>query len=277
MSRPILAAGIAVTAFALFQPAEAETLTKTLAGTKLEVHMACPAEIKIEPRADLGGKIEVEATADEQAALDGIQLSGGEVARIEYSEHCRAAEGLQIHGDLDIGGLHLDNIHIGDSSLELAIRVPPGLPIEIRSASEGEYEIGAVAGPLALKLSGASELHAEHLSSLDLDSAGAAEIHIDRLDGPGVVVLHGGGEVTISDGKMPSLNVDSRGAGEIEVEGGEIGTLDISIAGAGNAEIHAPVRDATLKIAGIGNIEVEKVTGTVHRDIAGLGNIDIGD
>jgi Putative auto-transporter adhesin, head GIN domain len=241
--------------FATSHPASAETLNRSLSGKRLELRMDCPAHIEIQPRSDLVDKIEVEAEADDQATLDALHLSGSDVAAIVHGARCGSAD---------------------DDSLELTLHVPPGLPIDIGEASAGEYEIGAVGGPLKMKLSGAVELHAERLSSLDLDSAGAAEISIDRLDGPGVVALRGGGELTIADGTMPSLKLDSRGAGEFQVESGEIGTLTISLAGAGDAQIRAPVRDATLEILGVGNIDIDKVTGQVSRKILGLGNIDIG-
>jgi len=246
-----------VLAFALSHPAAAETLNRSLSGKRLELRMACPTHVEIQPREDLVDKVEIEASADDQAALDGLHVSGGEIVAIERRGHCSSDDD-------------------DDSSFELTLHVPPGLAIDIGESSAGEYEIGDVGGPLKMHLSGAADLHAERLSSLELDSAGAAEIRIDRLDGPGAVALRGGGELTIADGAMPSLKLESRGAGEIQVEGGEIGTLNISLAGAGNAEIQASVRDATLEILGVGDIEVDKVTGKLSRKILGLGNIDIG-
>ncbi|MEI9985449.1 MAG: DUF2807 domain-containing protein, partial [Aliidongia sp.] len=129
---------------------------------------------------------------------------------------------------------------------------------------------------LTASLSGAAELHAARLTELELDSAGTAEIRIDRLDGPGTVALHGGGELAISAGTMPSLRLEASGAGDIRVDGDEIGALDVALAGAGDAEIHATVRDATLEITGIGSIAVDKVTGKADRKILGLGDIEIG-
>jgi hypothetical protein len=246
-----------VLAFTLAHPAAAETMNRSLSGKRLELRMACPTHIEIQPRSDLVDTVEIDASADDQAALDTLHVSGGDVVAIERRGHCHS-------DDLD------------DSAFELTLHVPPGLAIEIGDSSAGAYEIGDVGGPLKMHSSGAAELHAERLSGLDLDSAGATEIRIDRLDGPGTVALHGGGELTIRDGRMPSLRLESRGAGEIQVEDGEIGTLSISLAGAGDAEIQASVRDATLEILGIGNISVDKVSGKVSRKILGLGNIDIG-
>ena len=258
MLRVALAAGlILVAASQLVSFASADTQSKTLSGNRLALNLACPAEVEIQPDADLVGKIEVEAHADSQAALDALRYSEGETARIEHPEACALTDML-------------------DDGLKLTIRVPKGTPIEIAGNSAVRYEIGETRGPLKMTTAGAADLHAERITALDLDSAGAADIQIDRLDGPGVVALKGGGDFTISDGAMPSLHLESRGAGDVRVEDGQIGMLDISIAGAGNAEIHAPVQDANLEILGLGNIEVEQVTGKVNRKIIGIGNIQVG-
>jgi len=246
----------AVLAFAAPQLAAADSLSHQLSGKRLELRMVCPAEIDIQPRADLADTVDIEARAESRDALDALTFSGGDTATIENGRHCRFRD--------------------NDHALELTIHVPPGLRIDIDAALAGSYKIGAVGGPLKVKLAGAGEIHAELLSSLDLDSAGVVDIKVDRLDGPATATLRGGGSMTIGDGRMTSLHVDTHGAGEISVKAGEIGTLDLSLSGAGDAGIHARVQDATLKIFGIGNIEVKHVTGTVHREVHGLGNIDVG-
>jgi hypothetical protein len=224
--------------------------SRSLAGSRLELRMGCSAHVVIQPQPDLSGKVQVEARGGAAGAL---HFAEGDTAAIDYRPEC----------DTDA------------ETLELEIHVPPGMPIDIREAIAGDYEIGAVGGPLKMRVTGAAELRAETLSSLDLDSAGAAEIQIERLDGPGLVGLHGGGDLTISGGTMPKLKLETHGAGLIQVDSGEIALLDISMAGAGNAEIHANVKDASLEIIGIGLIAIDKVTGQVRRSIVGLGSIDI--
>jgi hypothetical protein len=258
MLRVALAAGlILLAASQLVSFASADTQSKTLVGQRLFLTLACPAQVDIQSDADLAGKIEVDATADGQEALDALRYTEGETVRIEHRTGCGALDVL-------------------DHGLQLTIRVPKGTPIEIAGNSAVRYQIGDTRGPLKMSTSGAADLHVERITALDLDSAGAADITVDRLDGPGVVSLKGGGDFTLSDGAMPSLRLDTRGAGDVRVEDGQIGTLDVSIAGAGNAEIHAPVQDANLEIVGLGNIQVEKVTGKVNRKVLGIGNIEIG-
>jgi hypothetical protein len=248
----ILTLGAAAPSFAV-----AKTVTHQVSGKRLDLRVSCPVRIEIQPRADLDSVIDVEAHAETPDALDALSFTSGDIATIENQRHCRFR----------------DDDH---RSLELTIHVPPGLPIDIDAVTAGTYKIGDIGGPLKLKLSGAGEVHAGRLSGLDFDSAGVAEIRVDRLDGPGTATLRGGGAVTIGGGNMTSLHLDSHGAGAITVESGEIGTLDLSLAGAGDAAIHARVQDATLKIFGIGNIEIKHVSGTVHREVHGIGNIDIG-
>jgi hypothetical protein len=258
MLRLALAAGLILVAGSqLVSFASGDTQSKTLAGQKLSLKLACPAEVEIQPDADLAGKIEVEAHADSQAALDALRYSEGETVLIEHRGGC---------GMLDVL----------DHGLQLTIRVPKFTPIEIAGNSAVRYDIGETRGPLKMSTSGAADLHVERITALDLDSAGAADIKIDRLDGPGTVSLKGGGDFTLSDGAMPSLHLETRGAGDVQVEGGQIGLLDVSIIGAGSVEIRAPVQNADLEIIGVGTIEVEKVTGKVSRKVLGIGNIEIG-
>src|ERR1700683_4712833 len=88
MLRPALAAGLAGLVLVSSHTARAGTVTETLSGTRLELHLACPAEVKIEPGADLHGKIEDEARAAHQPELDRLRLSGGTVAAIEQGGAC---------------------------------------------------------------------------------------------------------------------------------------------------------------------------------------------
>jgi hypothetical protein len=262
MMRIAVPAGLLL-ALAAIHPAPAETLTQTIAGNRLEVRMGCHAHVEIQPKADLAGRIEVTATGEDQAELDRLHLTGGDTAVIERG-HCVSHLGL---GDI---------IHDRPAPLRLTIQVPAGIPIEINESGAGGYEIGPVAGPLKMTLSGASEVHAAHVTALDLDLSGAANLSIDRADGPGTIDFSGAGKVVIADGTMPKLRLGLGGVGKVQIDRGDIGTLDISLSGVGNAEIHAPVRDAKLSVSGFGHIDIDKVTGTVHRDVSGLGNINIG-
>jgi hypothetical protein len=250
---PLLAAALQ---FAGIQPAAAGSLSQEVTGNRLDLRLACATKVEIRPRADLAGKVEVTATSDTSGVLDALRFTSGDAATINYHGHC---------------WLH------DDRALELSIEAPPGFALDIDQEGAGDYDIGAMGGPLKLAISGAGEFRVEQISSLDLHVAGAAEIDVRRLEGPGKVFQGGGGDITIGGGKMPKLHLDLNGASNVEIEGGEIGALDVALNGAGNAEIHAPVGDANLRIAGIGRIQVDKVTGNVHRDVAGLGVIDIGD
>jgi hypothetical protein len=273
MLRTTVPAGLALILAAL--PAYAATKTDTLPGTKLVLKLDCPVEVTIDPDPGLSGKVSVEARAEDQDELDGVHFTGGDAVVVEQHGHC-AEEGF--HFGFSFNFNPFEDVHINETSLKLAVKVPEGLPIELKVVRAGKYEIGDIGGPLKLDLSGASQVKAERLSALEAVSAGASAIEVAHLDGPGSVDLRGGGGVSIKYGKMPSLKLDSRGAGALEVKGGEIGTLDVELAGAGAADIGARVTgDATLRIMGIGAIEVKKVDGTVHKEVDGLGTIEVKD
>src|ERR1700744_1873604 len=126
MLRVALAAGLILIAgfqLASYASADTETQTKTLAGKALALKLACPAEVDIEPDSDLIGKIEVEAKADGQEALDALRYSEGETVRIRHRQGCGAVDML-------------------DHGLQLSIRVPKGTPIAIEGDSAARYAIG---------------------------------------------------------------------------------------------------------------------------------------
>jgi hypothetical protein len=239
------------------EPAEAASLTQSATGNRLELRLDCPADVEIRPRADLSGKVEVEATADRDNRLDGLHVTGGDAVTVEDRGHC--------------------GFFSGAGEFRLSIGVPAGFALDIKQSGAGKFDIGAVGGPLALDIAGAGEIHAEQVGSLDLHCAGAAQVEVRRLDGPGKIFQGGGGDITIGGGRITTLRFDLNGASNVEVERGDIDKLEIQMNGAGNAEIHAVVGDASLKIAGIGRIQVDRVTGQVHRDVAGLGVIDVGE
>lgn len=270
MLRIAVPAGLAL-ALAAALPAHAATKTETLSGTRLVLKLDCPVQVTIDPDPGLSGQISVEARAENKDELDNVHFTGGDTALVEQHAHC-ADEGFHFGFSFN----PFADVHVDETSLKLAVKVPEGLPIELKVVRAGKYEIGDVGGPLKLDLSGASEVKAGRLSALDAVSAGAAAIEIEHLDGPGSIDLRGGGGVSIKHGKMPSLTLESRGAGALEVKGGQIGTLDVELAGAGAADIGAHVTgDANLKIMGVGAIEVKKVDGTVHKEVDGLGTIDV--
>jgi hypothetical protein len=258
MPFPIRACLAACTAFAVATAAQAETVTKTLDGTRLELRLSCLKSATIDPDAGLHGKIEVEASADRPDELDALTFSGGGTARIERTGSCSTV------------------FHDREPSLALVVKVPAATPIDLHASGSGRYRIGKIGAALAVEGAGSAEIAVDQTTDLDLDISGSGELTLRRLDGPGKVRVTGSGTVTIDAGVTPSFAVDVRGSGNVKVGSGEIGTLAASTAGSGDIHVGGTVKDAALATTGSGNIDIAKVTGNVSRRTTGSGTIHTG-
>ena len=238
-------------------PDDAVSLSRSLDGTSLELRLDCLKSATIDPEPSLSGRIEVAATADSQNVLDGLGLTGGTVARLEYSGRCTG---------------HF----FSDPSLALTIKVPPATPIDLRETGSSDYRIGAVGGPLKLDLSGSGDIEVAQASDLNLRISGSSDVKIGRLDGTGSVYVAGSGDVAIDHAAMPSLAVELRGSGDVSIDDARIDALTASTAGSGDISVDGTVKDATLSATGSGDIKLEKATGQVQQHTAGSAEIHIG-
>ena len=244
-----------LTALAATMPAGAETLSRSLDGTRLELRLSCVKSVAIDPEPGLAGKIEIVASAAAPDELDKLGFTGGAVAKIERKGDCP---------------LHQDK-----PSLTLAIKVPPATPIDLEDAGPGDYKIGAVGAALKIDIAGSGDVEAADSTDLDLHIAGSGDVSLDRLNGPGKIAIRGSGDVTIGGGSMPNLAIELRGSGDTKISG-EIGTLSASTVGSGDIQIDGGVKDAALSTFGSGDIEIAKATGSVKRSNTGSGTIKIG-
>jgi hypothetical protein len=235
-------------------PASAETLTKTLDGTELEMHMSCVKSVSIDPQPDLQGKIQVEAKADALDEIDPLEFSSGTIARIDRKGDCR----------------------LSHPTLTLAIKVPPATAVDLSDAGSGDYRIGALGALLRVSVAGSGTVHAAETAGFDARVAGSGSIDLDRVNGPGKIEIRGSGDVTIRDGVMPTFAIELRGSGNAKLSQGSVGVLAASLTGSGNVRVGGTVRDASLSSTGSGNIDVTRATGAVQRSKAGSGEITVG-
>jgi Putative auto-transporter adhesin, head GIN domain len=246
----LLAAGLAT-------QARAETINRSLDGSKLELRLACVKSVEIQPAPALSGKVEIIAEAasqDELAPLD-FSAAGG-MAKIERTGHCISI--------------------FTRPTLTIAIKVPAATPIDLRDAGSGKITLGPVGGPLKIDLAGSGVVEAANATDLDLRIAGSGDLKLARLDGPARIDIRGSGDAGIDAGALPSLDIDIRGSGSFKLRAGDIGTVKTSIAGSGDVTTDGTVKDATLSTTGSGDIKIAKATGEVHSSKAGSGDIRIG-
>jgi hypothetical protein len=271
--RFIILSALALTGLAAAHAAAAETITKTLDGSRLDLRLNCFKHVAIDPEPGLQGKVEIVATADRHEELEPLSFSGGATAAVERTGQCPNAGGF--HLDITGSSGHL-NINSSEYTLTLAIKVPPATPIEIKNAGSGDYRIGPVNSALRLELRGSGNVEAADATDLDLRISGSGDVALHRLAGPGKIEIHGSGNVAIDDGTIPSLDVTVHGSGEVKVAGGSITTLDASTTGSGDIKIRGTVKDATLSTVGSGDIDLAKATGDVRRHQTGSGDIRVG-
>jgi hypothetical protein len=235
-------------------PASAETLTKTLDGTELEMHMSCVKAVSIDPQPDLQGKIQIEAAADAHDEIVPLEFSGGTTARIDRKGDCRSSH----------------------PTLTLAIKVPPATPVDLSDAGSGDYRIGALGAFLKVSVAGSGTVHAAETTEFDARIAGSGSIDLDRVNGPGKIEIRGSGDVTIRDGVMPTFAIELRGSGNAKLSQGSVGVLAASVTGSGNVRIGGTVKDASLSSTGSGDIDITRATGAVQKSTAGSGRITVG-
>jgi hypothetical protein len=245
-----LAAGLA-------SQAQAETINRSLDGSKLALHLSCVKTVEIQPSPALHGKVDIVAEAASQDELTPLDFTAaGGTARIERTGRCVSM--------------------IAEPTLTIAIKVPAATPIELHDAGGGKFTIGPVGGALTIELAGSGDVEAANATDLDLRITGSGNLTLATLDGPAKIEIHGSGDARIEDGSLPSLDVQLRGSGSFKLEHGAVGTVRAGITGSGDIGIGGSVKDATLSTTGSGDIDIAKATGEVHSSKAGSGEIRIG-
>jgi hypothetical protein len=201
------------------------------------------------------------ACAENQSALEKVQLradrSGDEVRVVVEMPEGRGSGG----------------------ALDLELRVPEGLAIDVRDSS-GETEIDGVAS-LVLE-DGSGEIDVTDVAGDVRIRDGSGEI--DLIDVGGDVSIHdGSGEIEIRDVEGSVVLED--GSGEIEVEDVR-GNVTVEDDSSGGIEISGVGKNVLIRRDSSGGIRVEDVGGdfTVEKDGSGgiehegvKGKVDIPD
>jgi len=238
--------------------ARAETVSRTLDGQALSIELVCVDQVEILPQPGLAGQVTVKATSSGAGELADFVFAGGDTASVTRQRRSCTSS-------------------VADRpKTALSIRVPAGMPIDIRNGGATDYTIGAVGGPLHARLAGAGNIAIEAVSDLDLTIAGSSEARIGQVGGGADIQISGRAEVRIARGEISKFKVEVNGSGRVSLEQGRVGTLTASIAGSGHVRVDTAVQDATLSSIGSGTIEVAKVTGTLSTSKVGSGSIITG-
>ncbi|WP_336945968.1 GIN domain-containing protein [Asaia sp. HN010] len=155
------------------------------------------------------------------------------------------------------------------------LRVPLGTAIIAKMSNYGSLRLSGINGPLSLTHKGSSEVTADQVTALSVDGNGFGSLKLGWLHGPAAITLSGSGNVTIGRVDAKSFTALSSGFGNITLSDGRIGTLDARVRGSGNFAFGGIARTATLEANGFGTVTVDTVTGSVHKDAHAPGSITI--
>lgn len=139
--------------------------------------------------------------------------------------------------------------------IELQLTFPRKTPLSIRGFT-GSARIGRMTAPLDLELL-AGDAYLQRLGLASLTVAGSAENDVATADGPLDVTIVGSGEISVHDGSIPALTLETNG------------TATVSIG--------ARVGQATLSLNGIADVRIAHVDEQPAIDLNGISTIDIGN
>ncbi|HTZ71117.1 MAG TPA: hypothetical protein VMB71_10745 [Acetobacteraceae bacterium] len=243
--------------------ADAATRHMSVPGTSLTIDSPCARQVIVDPDPAYPNDIVLEATADHEEETDLLVLTGGDEPRlrVQDQDHCwRPDFGLDFH-----------------PTLVITLHVPPKSPIKIDESGASTYRLGAIGGPLSFDLSGAVNLQAADITTLDASISGTGQVRIAHADGNLTADLSGTGGIELSDAMIPEASLDISGMGGFHLADGSIGKLKLSSSGTAAVTIGGTVGDASLEISGVGKVSIAKLTGSLSKDISGMGDVVIGN
>jgi hypothetical protein len=165
--------------------------------------------------------------------------------------------------------------------------------VTLKSDSCGAVTMGAVTGPVAIRLNGASDVEGVSATKADIYLAGSGSVsfasvtegmtttingsgsvNVGALRGDLSMALAGSGDFEAENASLGDANIDIAGSGDVSING-SAAKLDAKIAGSGDIELNGTVGDLSASIVGSGDVRVEKVTGKVEKSSLGSGDVVI--
>ncbi|HMA51632.1 MAG TPA: DUF2807 domain-containing protein [Magnetospirillaceae bacterium] len=288
----LICLGVAAVALTWGHGGRAKSTEKswTVDGASLAIASPCAKSVSIEPSSELSNRVEVSATARRQSEIDQLEVAGGATAAI--GAHGRKCAGGGPHISVNLFRLGIDS----GPSLEITVKVPAGMAIDIKESKSSDYDIGAVGGVLTLDLSGSGDVSAEDAKDPVVRLSGSGDAQFDKvtgkleghLSGSGDLSIaradissadlaaSGSGDISVDEGDFASLSVRLSGSSDLSVGDGKIGSLTLISSGSSSLRVDAVVADADLSAGGSSDIAVHEVTGQVRQAHHGSATIKIG-
>ncbi len=260
--RWVAACGLALTAgFGNPMPAHADT--RTVRGGALALTLATDSNATIETDPHLAGEVRVVGDQlDCLTATDGAVIS---------TSAC----------DSDAG--------------QLAIMVPPGMPVSLELAGSGNASIGELMGPLKATITADGDLKIRRVTVLQLEVRGSGDATIQAVEGPADIAINGSGDVRImrlsgplkarqnASGDLaiaqiaaPAADIETHGSGDTLIVAGHVAYLHARTQGSGDIVMGGTAGTAELDASGGGDIGLTHADGFINRHASGDSTINVG-
>lgn len=251
---------LAAKAHELNDAAPKASIEKSFAAEKIALRNLS-AELHID--ADNGTTVRVTASG-EKRVLDALQwkMSG---AHLEISQPPMQASHNAVHVERNmvitrdggrsttiIGGTSSANAS-KSMSLALHVAVPRDVPVTVSSFA-GNLDIGTLSAPVSVELLSGT-LSAGRLGPARLSIVGGGEIAVARIDGSLDLEIAGSGDITVQDGDMPFLSLETSGASTVFV-GGRVGAARLSLNGVSTVTVAHVDREPEVDANGVTSLRI---------------------
>lgn len=236
----------------LASPATAAEREWRVEGQVLSIATSCARSIRVVGNRDIAAGASVTASAEQQAEIDQLTVTGGQ--RVE------------------IGSRDSDCPHLGrhrEPTLDVTVRVPTRFAITMRETGPTDHVIDAVTGPLSAMLSGSGNLTAASATPLQLEMRGSGNARVTETQGPLNLSLSGSGDLTLDRVDAPTTDLTLRGSGDVTMAGGN-GRLRAQSSGSGNL-VAGDTSGAEITFSGSGNVRLEAIAGAAILRLSGSG------
>ena len=82
--------------------------------------------------------------------------------------------------------------------------------------------------------------------------------------------------IRIREATAPTFRVALSGAGTVSVADGTIGSLTVESSGAARIDVGGTTGDASLFLSGAGGVRIAHLTGSLRRTVSGAAVVEIG-
>ncbi|WP_235972833.1 hypothetical protein [Luteimonas sp. MC1895] len=219
------------------------------------------------------GRLRLDGQPGQAGSLQGRACgsSAAELARLRV-EQSREGDALVVRlVREERSGWNLGNRY---AWLDLAGRVPDGLPVEVQLGSgdlqatglaglgltvgSGDADARRIRGPVDARV-GSGDIGLADIGSLDLGSVGSGDVTVRGVRGDARVGSVGSGDVELAD-VTGNVDVGSLGSGDIALErvGGNVSVGSI---GSGDVDIHGVGGNLRVRAVGSGSVDHAGVSG----------------